>query len=100
MPVLRRRRRIRPVAAGQPVSPVPWIGMVLIVSSFFLYAASGVVAPWWATALLIGVWLVLFALCCAWWSSHPGRLVVIGAASYPLWFCLVLGGALLLGWEA
>ncbi|UMG92798.1 hypothetical protein [Nocardioides sp. TF02-7] len=73
MPVLRRRRRVRPVADtdGRAASPVPWIGMVLVVSAFFLYAASGVVAPWWGTVLMVLVWLALFALGCSWWSRHP-----------------------------
>ena len=101
MAVFQRRRRIRPVAddAEQTISPVPWIGMVLIVSSFFLYAASGVIAPGWAVVVLVAVWLTMFVLCCAWWSAHPKRLVVVGAVSYPLWFCLVVGGAVAFGWQ-
>jgi hypothetical protein len=102
VPLFQRRRRIRPVAdeSSRAVSPVPFVGMVLIVSSFFLYAASGVVAPWWGITIMLVVWLAQFALCCAWWTRHPRRLVVIGITSYPLWFCLMVGGAWLFGWEA
>jgi small-conductance mechanosensitive channel len=77
-----RRRRIRPVADGPrgEVSFTPWLGMILTVSSFFLYAASGLIAPWWAIVVMLASWLVLFILCCAWWSKHPKRLVWIGVA--------------------
>ena len=39
--------------------------------AFFLYAASGLVAPWWGVVLLLLVWLVLFVVACAWWTPHP-----------------------------
>lgn len=102
MAAFQRRRRIKPVADGPrgQVSFAPWLGMILIVSSFFLYAASGLVAPWWGIVLMVLVWLVLFVLCCMWWTPYPKRLVWIGLVSYPLWFCLMVGGALVFGWEA
>jgi peptidoglycan/LPS O-acetylase OafA/YrhL len=98
---LSRRRRIRPAppVPERAVSPVPWIGMALIVSSFFLYAASGLVAPWWGVAVMVAVWLVLFGLCCAWWTPYPRRLLAIGALSFPLWFVLLVGGSVAFGWE-
>ncbi len=102
MAAFQRRRRIRPVADGPrgEVSSTPWLGMILTVSSFFLYAASGLIAPWWAIAVMLASWLVLFILSCAWWSKHPKRLVWIGVLSYPLWFCMLVGGALAFGWKA
>lgn len=101
MAALRRRRRIKPVVDRPEgaVSFTPFLGMILIVSSLFLYGASGVIAPWWGVVVMLGVWLALFALCCAWWSAHPKRLVWIGGLSFPLWFCLVVGGALAFGWQ-
>lgn len=98
---LGRRRRIKPVVDGPrgDVSFTPFLGMILIVSSFFLYAASGLVAPWWGVAIMIAVWLVLFALCCASWSKNPKRMVWIGGLSFPLWFVLLVGGAVAFGWQ-
>jgi hypothetical protein len=97
-----RRRRIKPVVEGRrgDVSFTPWLGMILTVSSFFLYAASGLITPWWGVVVMVALWLVLFVLCCVWWTAHPRRLVWIGVLSYPLWFCLVVGGALAFGWKA
>lgn len=93
---LERRRVSRPPRPDYAVSPWPFAGMVLMAAAFFLYAASGVVAPWWAVVVLLGVWIALFVLCCRWWSRHPKRLVPIAVGAMMLWFVvLVLGGAVL-----
>ena len=34
--------------------------MAGMVAMFFLYAASGLVAPYWAVGVLLGLWLVMF----------------------------------------
>lgn len=101
MAAFQRRRRIKRVVDGPrgDVSFTPFLGMILIVSSFFLYAASGLIAPWWGVTVLVTTWLVLFILCCTWWSAHPKRLVWIGALSFPLWFSLLVGGAVVFGWQ-
>lgn len=67
--------------------------------TFFLYAASALVAPWWAVVVLLLVWLFLFVVACAWWTPHPGRLPWLALATAALWFAAVLGGAFLLGWN-
>lgn len=81
------------------MSFAPFLGMILIASSFFLYAASGLIAPWWGVAVLLAVWLLLLSFCIAWWSAYPQRLVWVGALSFPIWFCLLVGGAVIFGWE-
>ena len=102
MAAFQRRRKIKPVSDGPrgDVSFTPFLGMILIVSSFFLYAASGLIAPWWGVVAMVAVWLVLFVACCASWSTNPRRLVWIGALSYPLWFGLIVTGALVFDWSA
>ncbi|KAA1416803.1 hypothetical protein F0U44_16575 [Nocardioides humilatus] len=98
---LNRRRRIKPVVEGRgDLSFTPFLGMILIVSSLFLYGASGLIAPWWGIVAMLVIWLVLFVLCCRWWSAHPKRLVWIGGLSFPLWFVLIVGGALAFGWKS
>ncbi|MEZ0580387.1 hypothetical protein [Nocardioides sp. MH1] len=98
---LGRRRRIKPVADGPrgDVSFTPFLALILIVSSFFLYAASGIVAPWWGVVAMLAVWLALFATCCLSWTK-PKRMVWIAALSYPVWFALLVGGAFAFGWKA
>ncbi|PWN01009.1 hypothetical protein DJ010_20535 [Nocardioides silvaticus] len=102
MAAFQRRRKIKPVSDDprRSISFTPFLGMILIVSSFFLYAASGLVAPWWGVVVLVAVWLVLFVVCCTLWSRNPKRMVWIAALSYPLWFCLLVSGAVLFGWSA
>jgi hypothetical protein len=68
--------------------------------AFFLYAASGLVAPWWGVALLMLIWLELFVLGCRWWSSHPARLLLLPLVAIVAWFGLLSAGGAWLGWTA
>lgn len=99
-----RRRRVRPVAidpaTGERISPLPFVGLVLVVSSFFLYAASGLLAPVWAVVLLLVTWLAMFVLCFVWWKPHPRRVVGLGVLSFVWWFAAVTAGGILLDWTA
>jgi len=96
---LSRRRKVRPHNPNA-VSPRPFIGMGLVATAFFPYAASGLVAPWWGVVLLLLVWLAVLVLACAWWSRHPARLPWLGVAAFVLWFALVNAGGAFLGWTA
>lgn len=91
----RRRRRNR-----NATSPWPFVGMAGMACAFFLYAASGLVAPWWAVVLLLLVWLVLMVLASAWWTPHPTRVPVVAAFAVVLWFVTIVAGARWLGWTA
>lgn len=94
---MRRRRR---ATAPREVSPWPFAGMCLMAGDFFLYAASGLVAPAWGVAALLLVWLVLFVLCCTWWTPHPKRLVPVALLAMVFWFCALVAGAAWLDWSA
>lgn len=100
--VLQRRRRIKPAAdpGAHQASPWAFAGMVLMAASFFLYAASGLIAPWWAVVVLILGWLFQLVLCFAWWTPHPKRLPVVGVVSMVVWFFSLVGGAMAFGWSA
>jgi len=74
--------------------------MVLMAAAFFLYAVSGLVAPWWGVLLLLVIWFALFLLCCAWWTPYPKRLVGVALFSMVLWFGLLTAGAAFLDWGA
>ncbi|MFC5730530.1 MULTISPECIES: hypothetical protein [Nocardioides] len=102
--VLSRRRRVRRVvidpATGRTISPWPFVGLVLVVSSFFLYAASGLLAPAWAVVVLLLTWLAMLVLCFVWWTPHPRRVVVVGVVSFVWWFVAITAGGVLLDWTA
>jgi len=72
--------------------------MVMMAAAFFLYAVSGLVAPWWGVVGLLVVWCALFALCCLWWTPHPKRLVPVAIVAVVLWFVVLVGGAALFNW--
>lgn len=95
--MLRRRRRSTPPRA---ISPWPFVGMGLMAASLFLYGASGLLAPAWAVVVLIVVWLVLFVLCCRWWTPHPTRLPWVAVLAVVLWFAALTAGGAFLGWSA
>ena len=53
---------------------------------FFLYAASGLLAPWWAVVVLLVLWALLLFLATAWWSLHPTWVPWIPVFAVGLWF--------------
>ena len=74
--------------------------MALMACSFFLYAASGLVAPAWGVGVLLLVWAALLALACAWWTRHPTWVPAVAVGSIALWFAVVTAGGAWLGWTA
>jgi hypothetical protein len=92
-------RRRRPRGANS-VSPWPFVGMAGMACVFFLYAASGLLAPWWAVVLLLVVWACLLFVASAWWSLHPTWVPWIPVFAAVLWFVVLNAGGAWLGWTA
>jgi hypothetical protein len=82
------------------VSPWGFVGLIGMVAAFFPYAASGLVAPYWAVALLLVVWLVMFVVTCRWFVPHPKRTLVMPVIAFVLWFAAITAGGLFLDWTA
>jgi len=82
------------------VSAWPFVGMAGMACAFFLYAASALVAPWWAVVVLLAVWVLLFVVACAWWTPHPRWVPGVAVFAVVVWFLAITGGAALLGWSA
>jgi hypothetical protein len=68
--------------------------------TFFLNAASGLLAPWYGVALLLVVWLALLLVGFRWWTPHPVRVAALPVVSLALWFGIVTAGDLVLHWTA
>lgn len=81
-------------------SPWPFVGMAGMACTFFLYVASGLVAPGWAVVVLLVLWLALFVLCTRWWTPYPGRLPFVAVFAVVLWFGVLTAGGAWLGWTA
>lgn len=99
MTLFERRRKVEPYNPDK-ISFKPFFGMILMAASFFLYATSGTVAPWYGVLALMLIWVFLLSLCVVWWSHFPERLPVVGVISIVLYFVTLFGGAFLLGWTA
>ena len=91
----RRRGRNR-----NATSPWPFVGMAGMACAFFLYAASGLLAPWWAVVLLLLVWVALLGLAAAWWTPHPARVPAVAVFAVVFWFAALNAGGAWLGWTA
>jgi hypothetical protein len=82
------------------VSIWPFVGMIGMAAAFFLYAASGLVAPVWGLTVLMFVWLVLFVTACRWWTPHPRWVPLLPVVAVVLWFAAITAGGAWLGWTA
>lgn len=87
-------------AGPNATSPWPFVGMAGMACVFFLYAASGLLAPWWAVALLLLVWAALLFVATAWWSLHPTWVPAIPVVAAVLWFVVMIAGGAWWGWSA
>jgi hypothetical protein len=81
-------------------SPWPFVGMIGMATTFFLYAATPTVveAPWWVVVLMMLGWVAAFVLACAWFTRRPVAVAVLSLVVLLAWFPVVLGGARFLDW--
>jgi hypothetical protein len=83
-----------------PASPWPFVGMAGMACLFFLYAASGLLAPAWAVVVLLVLWALLLLVALAWWSLHPRWVPAIPVVGAVVWFAAMTAGGAWLGWTA
>ncbi|MEP9364582.1 hypothetical protein ABLE68_16570 [Nocardioides sp. CN2-186] len=88
-----------PRTTNNQVSPWPFVGMAGMACAFFLYAASVLVAPWWAVAVLLVIWAFLLLVACAWWTLHPRWVPGVAVFAVVFWFLAIVAGAAWLGWS-
>ena len=91
------RRRAR---GPNATSPWPFVGMAGMACAFFLYAASGLLAPAWAVVVLLVLWAALLFVATAWWSLHPTWVPWLAVFAVVLWFVAMMAGGAWLGWTA
>ena len=77
-----------------------WIGLLLFVGVGFLYMASGLVAPIWASTMLIGVWLVMLVMVIRIWKTRPWLVLASPIVAYLIWFLVIWAGDTFLDWTA
>jgi len=82
------------------ISPWGFVGVAGMVAMFFPYAASGLVAPYWAVGVLLVVWLVLTVVTCRWFMPHPRRTLVMPVVAFVVWIGTISAGGAFLDWTA
>jgi hypothetical protein len=88
------------IPQGRKASPWPFIAMMGMAGTFFLYAVSGLLAPWYGVAVLMLVWVVLFVVACRWWTPHPKRMLLLPLVAVVVWFAVLTAGEALFDWTA
>ena len=88
------------IPQGHKASPWPFLAMIGMAGCFFLYAVSGLLAPWYGVALLLAIWAVLFVVACRWWTPHPKRTLVLPLIAVAVWFAVLTIGEALFDWTA
>jgi hypothetical protein len=69
---------------------------LLAIAPFFF--ASGLMAPGWAVALFIVIWLALFVVGCVWVRRKPLWVVPLPFVAAVIWLGGMSAGEALLGW--
>jgi hypothetical protein len=89
--------REEPSAAARVVGA---IGLVAHLAMFVWYAASGLVAPGWAVAVLLVVWALLLAFGVWLWLRRPAFVPLVPVVAAAIWLAAVSAGGAFLGWTA
>lgn len=76
-----------------------WVALALHLVAGFFYLLSGLLAPPYAVASLMVLWLILL-----WWlirlRHERWRVMIVPGAAVAAWFAVLLLGDAFLGWTA
>jgi hypothetical protein len=76
-----------------------WLGFVAFLATLIFYVASGLLAPGWAVALLLVIWLALLAVAIQLLrQKRPLWVLVLPVVSWLVWFLTLSAGEAWLGW--
>ena len=77
-----------------------WVGLAGHLVVLIWYAASGLVAPTWAVAILLVIWAVLLAVGLRLRKTAPVWMLAVPVAAAAIWFIFISAGEKLFGWTA
>ena len=77
-----------------------WVGLMGHVLVLPWYATSGLLAPAWVVAVLLGVWLALLAAGLWLGPRRPLWMVLVPVLDVAVWFAIISAGEALGGWTA
>jgi hypothetical protein len=76
-----------------------WLGFAAFLATLPFYLASGLLAPGWAIAVLMIVWLALLAVGIELLRRRfPLRVLPVPVAAWLIWFGAISAGERWLGW--
>jgi hypothetical protein len=76
-----------------------WLGLAALLVTLIFYASSGLLAPAWAVALLLVIWLVLLIVAIQLLRTRrPLYVLPIPVAAWLIWFGALSAGENWLGW--
>lgn len=77
-----------------------WVGLALHLVAGFFYLAAGLLAPPYAVAGLLAVWVVLLVLAIWQWRRRPWWVLATPFVAAAIWFGVLSLGDIFLGWTA
>jgi hypothetical protein len=77
---------------------IGWLGLAAHLALLILYAASGLLAPGWAVALLLLIWLGLLVLAITLLRRRPLVVPLVPLVGFVIWFAVISAGEAGLGW--
>ena len=76
-----------------------WLGLAALLATGFFYASSGLLAPAWAVAVLLVLWLLLLIVAIQFLRiRRPLYVLPIPVAAWLIWFGALSAGEKWLGW--
>ncbi len=88
------------IPQGDKASPWPFLAMMGMAGCFFLYASSGLLAPWYAVVGMMLVWVALFVVATRWWTPYPKRTLWLPLIAVVVWFSVLTLGEAIFDWTA
>ena len=83
-----------------PQTAARWLGLLLFIGVGFLYLVSGLLAPIWASTILIGLWLLMLVTIVKVWRTRPWLVLSSPVIALTVWVLVLLAGEFFLGWSA
>ncbi|MDQ4148648.1 MAG: hypothetical protein M3164_01445 [Actinomycetota bacterium] len=73
------------------------VALLLHLVAGYFFLSSGLLAPLWAVALLLVVWVILLIVGIR-NRDRPATVLLIPLLDVAVWFIVVQGGVLIFGW--
>jgi hypothetical protein len=77
-----------------------WAGLAAHLLVLVWYAASGLVAPPWAVAGLLVVWVALLLVGLWLGRTRPAWMLLVPVVAVVIWFAVISAGDAFLNWTA